>query len=83
LAIRDDFKTRSFGKLHQQSVNKAENRRVTIFYLLEKAFIFFESDFVSDLYFSHIDLYFSVKFLFINFLSSLHKSFYTNINQKL
>lgn len=36
LAIRDDFKTRSFGKLHQQSVNKADNRRVTIFYLLEK-----------------------------------------------
>lgn len=36
LAIRDDFKTRSFGKLHQQSANKAENRRVTIFYLLEK-----------------------------------------------
>lgn len=36
LAVRDDFKTRSFGKLHQQSANKAENRRVTIFYLLEK-----------------------------------------------
>jgi outer membrane protein OmpA-like peptidoglycan-associated protein len=36
LVIRDDFKTRSFGKLHQQSANKAENRRVTIFYLLEK-----------------------------------------------
>lgn len=35
VAIRDDFKTRSFGKLHQQSTNKAENRRVTVFYLLE------------------------------------------------
>lgn len=34
--IRDDFKTRSFGKQHEQSVNKAENRRVTIYYLLEK-----------------------------------------------
>lgn len=34
--IREDFKTRSFGKLHQQSANKAENRRVTIFYILEK-----------------------------------------------
>lgn len=34
--IRDDFKTRSFGKQHQQSANKAENRRVTIYYLLEK-----------------------------------------------
>ncbi|MFN3755502.1 MAG: OmpA family protein [Flavobacterium sp.] len=35
VAIRDDFKRRSFGKLHQQSTNKAENRRVTVFYLLE------------------------------------------------
>ena len=34
--IREDFKTRSFGKLHQQSANKAENRRVTIYYILEK-----------------------------------------------
>jgi outer membrane protein OmpA-like peptidoglycan-associated protein len=36
IAIREDFKTRSFGKLHQQSQNKAENRRVTIFYLEAK-----------------------------------------------
>jgi outer membrane protein OmpA-like peptidoglycan-associated protein len=34
--IRDDFKTRSFGKLHQQSDNKAENRRVTIYYIEAK-----------------------------------------------
>lgn len=34
--IREDFKTRSFGKLHKQSANKAENRKVTIYYLLEK-----------------------------------------------
>ena len=34
--IREDFKTRSFGKLHQQSPNKAENRKVTIYYLQEK-----------------------------------------------
>jgi outer membrane protein OmpA-like peptidoglycan-associated protein len=34
--IREDFKTRSFGKQHQHSANKAENRRVTIYYLEEK-----------------------------------------------
>lgn len=34
--IREDFKTRSFGKLHKQSPVKAENRKVTIYYLLEK-----------------------------------------------
>ena len=34
--IREDFKTRSFGKLHQQSDNKAENRRVTIYYIEAK-----------------------------------------------
>jgi len=34
--IREDFKTRSFGKLHKHSPNKAENRKVTIYYLLEK-----------------------------------------------
>lgn len=34
--IRDDFKTRSFGKLHQHSDNKAENRRVTIYYIEAK-----------------------------------------------
>lgn len=36
VAIRSDFKTRSFGKLHQQSEDKAKNRRVTIYYLEEK-----------------------------------------------
>lgn len=34
--IRDDFKTRSFGKLHKQSDNKAENRRVTVYYIEAK-----------------------------------------------
>lgn len=36
IAIREDFKTRSFGKMHKQDANKAKNRRATIFYLLEK-----------------------------------------------
>ncbi len=36
IKIREDFKTRSFGKLHQQSNNKAENRRVTIYYIEAK-----------------------------------------------
>lgn len=35
IAIRNDFKKEHFGKLHQQSKNKAENRRVTLFYLTE------------------------------------------------
>ena len=34
--IREDFRTRSFGKLHKQSPVKAENRRVTIYYLQEE-----------------------------------------------
>jgi outer membrane protein OmpA-like peptidoglycan-associated protein len=34
--IREDFKTRSFGELHQQSAIKAENRKVTLFFLKEK-----------------------------------------------
>jgi len=33
---RSDFKTRSFGKLHKQSPIKAENRKVTIYFLQEK-----------------------------------------------
>ena len=36
IKIREDFKTRSFGKLHQQSNNKAENRRVTIYFIEAK-----------------------------------------------
>ncbi len=36
VAIRSDCKTRSFGKLHQHQMDKAKNRRVTLFYLLEK-----------------------------------------------
>jgi outer membrane protein OmpA-like peptidoglycan-associated protein len=31
--IREDFKTRSFGELHQQSKIKSENRKVTLYYL--------------------------------------------------
>lgn len=34
--IREDFKTRSFGENFQQSKNKAENRKVTIYYILSK-----------------------------------------------
>lgn len=33
---REDFKTRSFGESFDQSKNKAENRRVIIYYILEK-----------------------------------------------
>lgn len=33
---RSDFKTHSFGELHKQSANKAENRKVTIYYLQHK-----------------------------------------------
>lgn len=36
IKIREDFKTRSFGENFKQSANKAENRKVTIYYLLEK-----------------------------------------------
>ena len=34
--IREDFKTRSFGENFKQSKNKAENRKVTIYYILSK-----------------------------------------------
>jgi hypothetical protein len=33
---RDDFRTRSFGEQHNQSTNKAENRKVTLYYLQKK-----------------------------------------------
>ncbi len=33
---RSDFKIHSFGKLHKQSPNKAENRKAVIYYLPEK-----------------------------------------------
>jgi outer membrane protein OmpA-like peptidoglycan-associated protein len=36
LQIRDDFKTRSFGEQFQQSKNKADNRKVTIYYISAK-----------------------------------------------
>ena len=36
IKIREDFKTRSFGEQFDQSKNKAENRKVLIYYLLEK-----------------------------------------------
>lgn len=36
IKIREDFKTRSFGEKFQQSQNKEENRKVTIYYLLSK-----------------------------------------------
>lgn len=34
--IREDFKTRSFGELHNLSKNKAENRKVAVFYIEAK-----------------------------------------------
>lgn len=34
--IREDFKTRSFGEHFLQSKNKAENRKVILYYILEK-----------------------------------------------
>ena len=36
VAIRSDCKSRSFGENHLQKVEKAKNRRVDIFYILEK-----------------------------------------------
>ena len=36
IKIRDDFKTRSFGELHKMSKIKAENRKVTLYFLEEK-----------------------------------------------
>ena len=36
LKIREDFKTRSFGELPQQSPIKAKNRKVTLYFLKEK-----------------------------------------------
>lgn len=36
IQIRDDFKSRSFGENFLQAKNKAENRKVTISFLLEK-----------------------------------------------
>ncbi len=36
IKIREDFKTISFGEKFNQSENKAENRKVTIYYILEK-----------------------------------------------
>lgn len=37
--IREDFKTRSFGKLHALSTVKSENRKVTLYYILPKDFV--------------------------------------------
>ena len=36
IKTREDFKTRSFGETFDQSKNKAENRRVVIYFILEK-----------------------------------------------
>lgn len=36
IKIREDFKTRSFGELHNQSADKSQNRKVTIYYILQK-----------------------------------------------
>lgn len=37
--VREDFKTRNFGKLHSLSPIKAENRKVTLYYILPKDFV--------------------------------------------
>ncbi|REH02008.1 OmpA family protein [Flavobacterium aquicola] len=37
--IREDFKTRNFGKLHFLSPVKSENRKVTLYYILPKDFV--------------------------------------------
>ena len=37
--IREDFKTRNFGKLHSLSPIKAENRKVTLYYIQPKDFV--------------------------------------------
>lgn len=36
IKIREDFKTRSFGELHNQSDDKSQNRKVTVYYILQK-----------------------------------------------
>ncbi|TDP59305.1 OmpA family protein [Flavobacterium dankookense] len=36
IKIREDFKSRSFGENFKQAANKSENRKVTIYYILEK-----------------------------------------------
>lgn len=36
IKIREDFKTRSFGELHEHSKNKAENRKAVIYYIEAK-----------------------------------------------
>jgi len=38
IKIREDFKTISFGETLKQALNKAQNRKATIFYLLPKDF---------------------------------------------
>ena len=39
VAIRNDFTSRSFGENFNQSINKAENRKVLIYYILKKDLI--------------------------------------------
>lgn len=36
IKIRDDFKSRSYGEDFKQAINKAENRKVTLYYLEQK-----------------------------------------------
>ena len=36
IATREDFRIRSFGELHKQSAKKAENRKVTVYYIEKK-----------------------------------------------
>lgn len=39
ILLRSDFKTRSFGELHNQSANKSENRKAVIYYILPEEFV--------------------------------------------
>jgi outer membrane protein OmpA-like peptidoglycan-associated protein len=36
IKIRDDFKSRSYGEDFKQAINKAENRKVTLYYIEQK-----------------------------------------------
>jgi len=38
IKIREDYKSRSFGERHQHKANKAENRKVTVYYILPHDF---------------------------------------------
>jgi len=56
--IRSDFNTKNFGKVHQLSKVKAENRKVTLYYIQPKDFVNEENkDEVINRYKKQLDLY--------------------------